>query len=93
MAYKVVWSTKANIELAAVFAHLDKFWTPKEAAKLADEIEHTISLIKENPLLFPAIGQYDYRRAVILHLNYLVYQIRGNEINIVSFYPTRKKPQ
>ena len=93
MAYKVVWSSRANVELTAAFEYLDQFWTKREKANLANEVDQTIELIKENPFLFPAIKKNEYRRAVILGLNYLVYQIRGNEINIVSFYPTRKNPQ
>ena len=93
MAYKVVWSTQANAELIEVFTYLDQFWTEKEKTNLANELDRTIELIKENPFLFPSIEKKQYRRAVILGLNYLVYQIRGNEVNIVSLHPTRKKPQ
>jgi plasmid stabilization system protein ParE len=93
VAYKVVWSTQANYELIEAFGYLDAFWSEKEKANLANEVDRTIELIKENPFLFQTIDKNGYRRAVNLHLNYLVYQILGNEINIVSFYPTRKKPQ
>lgn len=92
MAYKVVWSTRAKSELADVFEYLEKFWSQSETKKLAAEIERIIGLITKNPFLFPAIERRGYRRVVVLRLNYLVYQIERDEVKIVAFYPTRKKP-
>jgi plasmid stabilization system protein ParE len=92
MAYKVVWTTRANKQVLAQYKWLHKFWTQKEIPALSEEIIRTVSLIAKNPNLFKESELNGIRVAVVLKLNKLYYRVLSEEIRIIAFYPSRKKP-
>ena len=90
--YEVIWTNFALSELAETFEYLEFNFTDEEISRLAIEIEHIISLISENPLLFPKLDENGIRRIVILKYNNLNYRIIENSVEIISFFSNRQSP-
>lgn len=92
MAFKVIWTTRANKQVLAQYKWPHKFWTKKEIAALSEEINRTVSLIAKNPNLFKESEFKGLRVAVVLKLNKIYYRVLSEEIRIIASYPSRKKP-
>ena len=92
MARKIVWTSRANNQVLEQFKLLNQNWTTREATALSKEIKRTTILISKNPHLFKESSKSGLRVAVILKLNKLYYRVLKDEIRIIAFYPSRKKP-
>ncbi len=91
--YKIVWTVHALNELKVTFEYLENNWTDREMSKLANDIDKTLSLISNNPKLFPISNRTQVRRAVLGKLNIIYYrEIKNKTIEIISFFSTRQNP-
>ncbi len=88
--YKVFWTDHALTELSNTFSYLEENFSNTEIRKLAFEIERTISLISQNPNLFPLSKYIGLRKANILSFNSMYYKVANNEIAIISFFSNRQ---
>jgi plasmid stabilization system protein ParE len=90
--FKIEWTDHALSELSETYEYLESNFTEGELNKLSIEIQKTIKLISINPSLFPYSKSKSVRRAVILKYNTLYYRLRGNTIEVISFFNNRKNP-
>ncbi|MHA8086204.1 type II toxin-antitoxin system RelE/ParE family toxin [Aquirufa sp. Wall-65K1] len=89
--YRIFWTDHALNELHNTIQYLQENWTTKELQNLATKIEEVISLISHNPYLFQVSGfKKNVRRVVIARHNSLYYQIKENQIEILSFFSHRQ---
>ena len=93
--YKIVWTEFALEELAETIKYLDHFYNSKELHHLAVEIERTIELISNNPLLFQIDENKNIHRKVVAKYNTLYYHIKEEEkvVEILSFFSNRQDPE
>jgi len=90
--YKIHWTKFALIKLSETMSYLEANWSEKEIKKLFFQLEKTLQLIAFNPFLFQESKKKSgVRRAVILKLNSLYYRVKGNKIEVLSFFSNRKK--
>lgn len=90
--YKIVWTDFALEELAETFSYLETKFSDKEMKKLTQEIERILSLISQNPKLFPLSDKKKIRKVVVLKFNSLYYRTVKTEIQILSFFSNRQNP-
>ena len=90
--YNVLWTDHALQELAETYSYLEEHFTKKELQKLSIEIEYTLSLISKNPSLFPLSESIGIHRVVIKKFNTMYYRVKGNSIEILSFFSNRQNP-
>ena len=91
--YKIVWSVHALNELKTTFEYLENNWTEREMSKLANDIDKILSLISNNPKLFPISRRTQIRRAVLGKLNIIYYrELENQSVEIISFFSTRQNP-
>lgn len=91
--YKVVWTDHALDELRRTFSHIEQNFSEREVRRLAIKIETTLQLIVSQPALFPeSPRRKGVRRAVILQLNSMYYRVKGNQIEVLSFFANRQDP-
>ena len=92
--YKILWTDNALKELEETVIYLEENWTEKELQNLAIHLEKTLNLISQNPFIFQVYdSKKEVRRAVILTLNTLYYQIKENKIEIISFFSNRQNSE
>lgn len=88
--YKIFWTENALNELAKTIEYLEENFTDKEIKKLAQKIESTTALLSKNPTIFPK-SEYIHRVVILKH-NTLYYRIKGETVEILSFFSNRQSP-
>lgn len=91
--YKIHWTDNALDELAKTIEYLKENFTDREIRKLALKIESAMKLISQNPNIFPKSELKDVYKMVVLKYNTLYYRVKGNTIEILSFFQTDKVRQ
>ena len=90
---KIIWSNNAERTLDEILGYLSNEFSEKEAIRFNRETQRILKLIKTDPFLFRASSQ-NIRSAVIHKFTTLYYKIdfEKEEINLISFFQTRKDP-
>ena len=91
--YKILWTDNALQELESTIEYLERNFTRKELEKLSQKIENIVSLISQNPRLFSKSDKKDIYRVTILKFNTMYYRIKGDNIEILSFFSNRQNPK
>jgi plasmid stabilization system protein ParE len=92
--YKILWTDFALSELKDAIEYLNEKWTERELQNFAKEIEKTVNLLSHNPNLFQASDlKKEIRRVIVAKHNTLYYQIKGNTVEILSFFSNRQNPK
>lgn len=90
--YKIIWSDIATNEFDNTYDYLINNWTYKECDNLVKSTNIVLNLIRENPFLYPKAHHHNVRKAVILKYNTMYYRVKNEEIEIISFFSNRQKP-
>lgn len=91
--YKILWTDLALEQLAQIVKYLEEEFTDREIKKLAEEIERILSIISQNPLIYPISDKAKIRKAVVLKFNTLYYRPKNQTIEILSFFSNRQNPE
>ena len=91
--YKILWTDHALSELEKTIKYLETNFTGKELEKLSQKIESVVNLISQNPRLFSKSDKKEIYRVTILKFNTMYYRIKGDSIEILSFFSNRQNPQ
>ena len=91
--YKILWTDNALEELDNTIKYLEGNFTRKELERLSQKIENIVSLISQNPRLFSKSEKKDIYRVTILKFNTMYYRIKGDNIEILSFFSNRQNPK
>ena len=93
--YKVLWTEKALSELEEVSVYLKDNWPEIVTTNLKEAINLTISLIEDNPRIYPKSEKEIVHRAIILKYNSLYYEINEDRklVIILSFFNNHKNPR
>ena len=88
--YNIYWSTLAEeTYLKTLEQSLDK-WTVNEAEDCEEKVESLLEKLKTQQRLCPPSGKYKkLRLCVIAPQTSLVYQIKGNILELVAFFDNR----
>jgi len=90
--YSIYWTPHALGELAETIEYLEQNFTVKELKKLAQSIENVTQLLSNNPRLFRLSEKEGVYQVPVLKFNTMYYQVKDNQIEIVSFFSNRKSP-
>ena len=91
--YNILWTPNSKRELEKTIEYLEQNFTEKEIKKLAQKIESITELISQNPNIFPKSENKNIYKVVILKFNTMYYQIKKNNIEIISFFSNRQSPK
>lgn len=90
--YEILWTNHALQELDKAFEYLETNFSAKELKRLAQKTESTIELISRNPTIFAKSEKKDIYKVTILKYNTIYYRIKGNMVEILSFFSNRQSP-
>ncbi len=91
--YKLIWSSEALNNLKAIVNYLEIRWTKREIIKFSQLLENKITIIIDNPFLFPeSIKSKGIRKAVLTKQTTIYYRIIDNEIHLITLYDNRQNP-
>lgn len=92
--YNVFWSENALIDLKNIIEYLSENWTDKEIKNFAIKLEKRVSIIKQNPQLFPKTAKRKGIRRSVLTKQTVLYYISDNEsITFLALFDSRKDPK
>ena len=91
--YKLIWSDEALNNLKSIISYLENNWTEKEISKFAQQLDHQLDLISQNPRLFPKVDDAKARKSVLSKQTSIFYSIVKREINILYIHDNRKNPE
>jgi len=91
--YKLNWSDEALKNLKGILSYLEENWTEKEISRFAQNLDQHLSLIIENPRLFPKVGNASVRKAVLSKHSSVFYVLDSKEIQILFIFDNRQNPE
>jgi plasmid stabilization system protein ParE len=92
--YKLFWSDKALEDLQSIITYLIENWTQKEIKNFVNRLDKRLSLIVNNPKLFPrSAKRKGIRRSVLTKQAVIYYEVNGRAINIVALFDSRQNPK
>ena len=92
MSLPIIWSPRATDDYAKLLARVEQDFGLEAALKLLDSMENLLSLITENPELFPYSKTKNIRKAIISKQTSLFYRIEEEYIQLLHFWDNRQNP-
>jgi plasmid stabilization system protein ParE len=85
--YKIFWTGEALHNLEDILHYLSSKWTSREIERFKKRLSRQISLIEQNPKLFP-VSQLNpaFRKAVLSRQTTIFYQISGSSIYLLYLF-------
>jgi len=85
--YKILWTDEAINNLEDILDYLNTRWTHHEVIAFKKSLSKQISLIEQNPKLFP-ISQYNprLRKSVLSKQTTIFYELNGQLIYFVYLF-------
>ena len=93
MAKKVIWTPESEKTFEAILTYLETHWTEKEQLNFIAAANKTIETISKQPLLFRKTKSPDVHEALITKHNLLIYRIKEHQVDLITFWDTRKNPK
>lgn len=95
MAFKIIWSPKAEKTFETVIEYLDKKWTNKQIKHFISETERVVHMLSQNPYMFRSSEKEKIHEVLITKHNLLLYQVNPEKkkVELLSFFDTRKDPK
>jgi len=87
--FKILWTNEAINNLESILDYLGKVWTNREINNFKKILSKQISLIEQNPYLFPASNYNSrLRKAVLSKQTTIFYEVTGQIIYLVYLFNT-----
>ena len=94
MAYEVILSEKASLEIDKIFQYLLIHWSEKIASEFINKLNSKIKIISKFPYIYPqsSFGK-QIRRCVITKQTSCYYKFSERKVKIIFVYDTRQSPE
>ena len=93
MSYQIIWSPQANQTYLLILEYLQKNWTEREINNFIERTEEVLFFISQNPLLYRYSKQNDSYKCVVTEQTSLIYQIKQDKVELLSFWDNRQDPK
>lgn len=91
--YEINWSDEASANLDSIIEYLQNRWTDREISRFFKKLDKLINLISRNPHSFPVVDlKINIRRIVLSKQTSIYYEIKQNEVVILSLFDNRRDP-
>ena len=89
--FKIFWTDEAINNLEEILAYLKSRWSEREIESFKKRLSKQISLIEQNPKLFP-ISHFNprLRKAVLSKQTTIFYEVSGQTIFLLYLFNNRK---
>ena len=92
MALKVIWSPAAESDLDNIVDYLNENWSKRVVIKFINKVEDTVTLLAEDPNLFPLINsKLNVRKCVLTNQNTIFYRSTKSQIEIIREFSTQDR--
>lgn len=92
MDYKIIWSSRVLNEFSSIVVFLKNNWGSKAASDFAVKFLDKIERLEKLPFSgSKSMQQIGLRKILITKHNYLLYEVRGNRVELFSIIDTRQE--
>ena len=93
MLKKVIWSPAAENDIETILDYLQLNWNERIINRFINKVDDNVSLILEEPKIFPIINQeLQIRKSVISKHNTLYYRVKEETLEIIRLFDSRQDP-
>jgi plasmid stabilization system protein ParE len=90
---EISWTSHAERSYNDILDYLIENWTDKEYVRFTERTRQLLKSIQNNPLSFQESDQYpNTRRAILLNIIVLYYNIDDDKMNLLLFWDARRNP-
>ncbi|HLG35761.1 MAG TPA: type II toxin-antitoxin system RelE/ParE family toxin [Bacteroidia bacterium] len=93
MALSITWTEEAERTFAVIIKYLLEHWTEKEVRHFISETNRVIAHITVTPRMFRRSARKNIHEGLITRHCLLIYRVRKNKIELLSFFDTRQNPK
>jgi len=94
MSYKIIWMPKAEATFNTILIYLEQHWGNTAVLNFFDKVEHLLTIISDQPELFPKINEEEkIRKCVIVKQVSLFYKIKEHQVDLIAFWDNRQNPE
>lgn len=93
MALIIKWTIRAKNDYTLILEYLYAHWTKKELLTFTEKTNKALAQIAEKPEIFPASNKKKVRKCVLIKQVSIYYQIKKNEVELITFWDNRKTPK
>lgn len=93
MIFEIVFTPEAEQTYDFVSKQISLTWGQKVLYGFEDKMLKSLSLISQNPLLYPIIFQpLEIRRCILHKKCSMLYRVMGSSVEIICFWDNRQEP-
>ena len=92
MAYQIIWLPKAEERYQEIIDYLQYKWNDKVIKDFVNKTNHKLLQIKKRPKMSRRSAKMDIYEVLITKHNLLLYRIKANKIELLTFFDTRQDP-
>lgn len=93
MAYEIIWLPKAEERFSTIIYYLEQNWTEKIVADFIRKTNQKLFEIQQRPKMYRRSAKISIYEALITKHNLLLYRIKGNKIELLTFFDTSQDPK
>lgn len=93
MALSIKWTEEAGRAFAVTINYLLEHWTEKEVRSFISQTNRVIAHITVYPRMFRRSAKKNIHEGLITRHCLLIYRVKKNKIELLSFFDTRQKPK
>lgn len=93
MAKKIIWTPEAIQSFQKTIEYLLENWSEREVENFVSKTDNIIEIISHQPYLYRQSIKIGFREAVVTKQNILVYIIKEDRIDLISFWDARQNPR
>lgn len=94
MKYKIIWTPRAEANFNTILSYLEQRWDNQVILNFFDKVENILTIISDQPELFPEINEQErIRKCVIVKQISLYYKIKQDQIDLIAFWDNRQNPE
>ncbi len=93
MVKKIIWTPESEKTFELVLACLETNWTEREKKGFINATNKTIQIISFQPAIFRKSTKANFREALVTKHNLLIYKIKSESIDLITFWDTRQSPK
>ncbi len=92
MAYEIIWLPKAQERFDEIIEYLQIHWDDKVISSFIKKTAEKLLQISERPKMFRRSKKMAIHEVAITKHNLLIYRIKGNKVELLTFFDTRQSP-
>ena len=93
MRYEIIWLPKAEQRFDEIISWLRQNWTDREIDNFIDRVIEVLDLVRLNPRIYRYSGKGRIHQAVITRHTLLLFRIKKDKVELLTFFDTRQDPQ